>query len=134
MSDRLGIPSTKYGPSVCCGVPSASTNGVSVHDLLVDELIWVADSSRDGGGNPEAGALPVRVGNDEEDVVGWLLPSNICAKEFGKSIKNGYVKIMVRDSIIATPVDIIVILCVIFSLSFHKIMLILAAPFLRVHF
>ena len=88
MSDRLGIPSTKYGPSICCGVPSASTNeGVSVHDLLVDELIWVADSSGDGGGNPaEVGGLPVRVDNEEEDVVDWLLPSAICAKEFGKSI------------------------------------------------
>jgi len=69
-------------------VPSASTNeGVSVHDLLVDELIWVADSSGEDGGNPaEVGGLPVRVDNEEEDVVDWLLPSAICAKEFGKSI------------------------------------------------
>ena len=46
-----------------------------MHDLLVDELIWVADSSGDGGGNPA-----------EVDVVDWLLPSDNCAKEFGKSI------------------------------------------------
>jgi hypothetical protein len=55
--------------------------------LLVDELIWVADSSGDGGGNPaEVGGLPVSADNDEEDVVDRLLPSDICAKEFGKSI------------------------------------------------
>jgi hypothetical protein len=40
MSERLGVPSIKYGPSICCGVPSSSINeGVSVHVLFVDELI-----------------------------------------------------------------------------------------------
>src|SRR5215203_2828591 len=39
ISERLGTSSTKYGPSICCGVPSTSTSdGVSVHALL-----WVAD-------------------------------------------------------------------------------------------
>ena len=39
MSDRLDMPSTKYGPSVCCGVPSSLTDeGVSVHVLFVDAL------------------------------------------------------------------------------------------------
>jgi hypothetical protein len=48
------MPSTKYGPSVCCGVPSCSiSDGVSVHGLLVDALFCDADNSGDidGGGN-----------------------------------------------------------------------------------
>ena len=56
MSERLGIPSTKYGPSICCGVPSSSINDdVNVHVLFVDELISVAVSSKDGGGPNCAG-------------------------------------------------------------------------------
>jgi hypothetical protein len=46
ISERLGISSTKYGPSICCGVPSTSTSdGVRVHAWFVDALLWVAESS-----------------------------------------------------------------------------------------
>ena len=55
MSERLGIPSTKYGPSICCGVPSSINDGVNVHVLFVDALISVAVSSEDGGGPNGAG-------------------------------------------------------------------------------
>jgi hypothetical protein len=50
ISERLGIPSTKYGPSICCGVPSTSINdGVNVQVRFVEALFWVADSSGRGG-------------------------------------------------------------------------------------
>ena len=41
ISERLGIPSTKYGPSVCCGLPWSLINdeGVSVHVLFVEAQI-----------------------------------------------------------------------------------------------
>ena len=60
MSERLDIPSTKYGPSICCGVHSSSSinDGVNVHVLFVDELISVAFSSEDGGGPNCAGKGP----------------------------------------------------------------------------
>jgi hypothetical protein len=71
ISERLGIPSTKYGPSVCCGVPWSLINdegvSVSVHVLFVEALIWAADSSGDGGGNGG-----VRGGLEEDDNTLWL--------------------------------------------------------------
>jgi len=40
ISERLGISSTKYGPSICCGVPSTSiSDGVSVQVWFVDALL-----------------------------------------------------------------------------------------------
>lgn len=43
MSERLGMPSTKYGPSVCCGVALSLINvDASVHVLLVEALIVCA--------------------------------------------------------------------------------------------
>jgi hypothetical protein len=67
MSERLGIPSTKYGPSVCCGVPwSFIDEGISVHVLFVDALIWDADSSTEGGRNGrEEGGVAVEVNDDD---------------------------------------------------------------------
>jgi hypothetical protein len=68
MSERLGIPSTKYGPSVCCGVPwSFIDEGISLHVLFVDALIWDADSSAEGGGNGReegGGGVAVEVNDD----------------------------------------------------------------------
>src|SRR5215510_7534047 len=52
MSERPGIPSTKYGPSVCCGVPSTSINeGVRVHVLLVEVAFCWGESCSKGAGN-----------------------------------------------------------------------------------
>ena len=49
MSERSGIPSTKYGPSVCCGVPLSLIDvDASVHVLSVEALFCVADKSEDG--------------------------------------------------------------------------------------
>ena len=46
MSERLGISSTKYGPSICCGVFSTSVNdGLNVQVRFVEALFWVVDSS-----------------------------------------------------------------------------------------
>jgi hypothetical protein len=55
MLERLGIPSTKYGPSVCCGVPSNCVNkGVRVHVLLVEVAICCGEScSKKGAGAGE---------------------------------------------------------------------------------
>jgi hypothetical protein len=50
MSERLGISSTKYGPSICCGVFSTSVNdGLNVQVRFVEALFWVVDSSGRGG-------------------------------------------------------------------------------------
>ena len=44
MSERSGIPSTKYGTSVCCGVPFSLIDvDASVHVLLVESLIVCAN-------------------------------------------------------------------------------------------
>jgi hypothetical protein len=41
ISERLGIPSTKYGPSICCGVPSTSINDdLSVQVRFVEALFF----------------------------------------------------------------------------------------------
>ena len=46
VSDLISEPSTKYGLSICCGVPSISINdGVSMHVWFVDTLLWVAEGS-----------------------------------------------------------------------------------------
>jgi hypothetical protein len=60
MSERAGIPSTKYGPSVCCGVPLSLIDvDASAQVLSVEALFRVADKSED----------------------------DVCAKDFGK-LKN----------------------------------------------
>jgi hypothetical protein len=56
MSERLGIPSTKYGPSVSCGVPLSTIDvGVSVHVLFVEahfesqitlEMVQIVEAER----------------------------------------------------------------------------------------
>src|SRR5919109_4553746 len=72
ISERLGIPSTKYGPSICCGVPfTLISEGLNVQVRFVEALFCVADSSGRGGkGN-------CCVGNCWEDPITWLLGRKI---------------------------------------------------------
>jgi hypothetical protein len=49
ISDRLGIPSTKYGPSICCGVGfSLMEAGVSVQALTAEAAFCEEESSENG--------------------------------------------------------------------------------------
>jgi hypothetical protein len=52
MSERSGIPSTKYGPSVCCGVPLSLIDvDASAHVMSVEVLFCAEDvvSAKDFG-------------------------------------------------------------------------------------
>jgi hypothetical protein len=58
MSERSDIPSTKYGPSVCCGVPlSLIEVDASLHVLSVEALFCVADKSEADGCAKDFGKL-----------------------------------------------------------------------------
>jgi hypothetical protein len=78
MSERFGIPSTKYGPSVCCGVPSTSINeGVRVHVLLVEVAICSGESCSKGAGNgceAESVVLVLACANADSSRIYELIP------------------------------------------------------------
>ncbi len=83
--ERLGTPATKYGPSICWGEPSCSTNeGVSTQVLLVEEAIWSGDSwseerGGDGGygnGFGDCGIWELK----DDDVGGGISEFVFCAK------------------------------------------------------
>ena len=127
ISERLGMSSTKYGPSVCCGVPLSFVDDENpgVHVLFVDALFWAADSSggAGGGGNREVGGEEGGLGvEDDNDIVSLVPIVVVCAKESGNLIKFGYIKIKVSDSIIKIMMNIVV-LSDIFSLSCINIIL-----------
>src|SRR6188768_3555100 len=95
MSERLGIPSTKYGPSVCCGVPCNLTEvGVSEHVPVVEAFFWLAESS---------GGMPNCVGII--DKVWFSIGVRACPKDFDRlsndiCVKNSPREIIVRVNIV----------------------------------
>ena len=77
MSERSGILSTKYGPSVCCGVALSLIDvDVSVHVLSVETLFCVADKSED----------------------------DACAKDFGKLTNGIYDRIRLEQMMAITHI------------------------------